>query len=48
MPDFPSLLLSRDRLLYGLTPDDLANHVKSGALVRVRHGVYIEDPPGGR
>lgn len=42
MPDLPPLVLSRDRLLHGLTPNDLTKRVKSGALVRVRHGVYVD------
>jgi hypothetical protein len=42
MPDLPPLLLSRDRLLHGLTPNELAKRVKSGALVRVRHSVYVD------
>ncbi|MFF1252965.1 hypothetical protein ACFVYC_10795 [Pseudarthrobacter sp. NPDC058329] len=42
MPDLPPLLLSRDRLLHGLTPSELAKRVKAGALVRIRHGVYTD------
>ncbi|GGI69161.1 type IV toxin-antitoxin system AbiEi family antitoxin domain-containing protein [Pseudarthrobacter scleromae] len=42
MPDLPPLLLSRDRLLHGLTPDELAKRVKAGILVRIRHGVYTD------
>ncbi|WP_258803122.1 hypothetical protein [Pseudarthrobacter sp. NS4] len=41
MPDLPPLLLSRDRLLHGLTPNELTKRVKAGTLVRVRHGVYV-------
>lgn len=44
MPDLPPLLLSRDRLFHGLTPDDLSKRVKSGALVRVTRGVYTDGP----
>ena len=44
MPDIPRLLLSRDRNLYGLVPNELAKRVKAGALVRVRHGVYVDGP----
>ncbi|MDQ0868246.1 hypothetical protein QFZ70_000719 [Arthrobacter sp. V1I9] len=40
MPDLPPLLLSRDRILHGLTPNELAKRVRAGALVRIRHGVY--------
>lgn len=42
MTDLPPLLLSRDRVLHGLTPNELAKRVKAGALVRVRHGVYTD------
>ena len=42
MPDFPPLILSRDRILHGLTPADFTKRVKAGALVRVRHGVYVD------
>lgn len=42
MPDLPPLLLSRDRLLHGLTPDELTKRVKAGALVRIRHGIYTD------
>lgn len=42
MPDLPQLLLSRDRILHGLTPNELARRVKSGALFRVRQGVYAD------
>jgi len=44
MADLPPLLLSRDRLLHGLSANDLAKRVRAGALVRVRHGVYIDGP----
>lgn len=40
MTDLPPLLLARDRGLHGLTAKDLAKQVRSGALVRIRHGVY--------
>lgn len=42
MPDLPPLLLSRHRLLHGLTPNELTRRVKAGTLVRVRHGVYVD------
>ena len=42
MTDLPPLLLARDRVLHGLTPNDLAKRVKAGSLVRVRHGVYTD------
>jgi hypothetical protein len=44
MPDLPPLLLSRDRLLHGLAPNELTKRVKASALVRVRHGVYVDGP----
>lgn len=44
MADLPPLLLSRERLLHGLSANDLAKRVRAGALVRVRHGVYIDGP----
>ena len=44
MPDLPPLLLSRDRLLHGFSPNDLAKSVKAGSMVRVRHGVYTDGP----
>ena len=44
MTDLPPFLLSRDRILHGLSANDLAKRVRSGALVRVRHGVYIDGP----
>lgn len=31
-------------MLFGLVPNELAKRVKSGALVRVRHGVYMDGP----
>jgi hypothetical protein len=42
MPDLPSLTLSRDRTVHGLTPNQLAKLVKSGTLVRLRQGVYTD------
>ncbi|MDQ0800050.1 type IV toxin-antitoxin system AbiEi family antitoxin domain-containing protein [Arthrobacter sp. SLBN-112] len=44
MPDLPPLLLSRDCMVHGLTPNELAKRVRAGALVRVRHGVYTDGP----
>ncbi|MDQ0663199.1 hypothetical protein QFZ35_001697 [Arthrobacter ulcerisalmonis] len=44
MTEFPPLLLSRDRHLHGLNPNDLTKRIRSGALVRVRHGVYTDGP----
>ncbi|MET4589374.1 hypothetical protein [Arthrobacter sp. 754] len=42
MTDLPPLILSRERLLRGLTPNDLAKRVKAGTLVRIRQGVYTD------
>ena len=44
MTDLPHLLLSRDRLQHGLTPNELAKRVKAGALVRIRQGGYADGP----
>jgi hypothetical protein len=44
MPDLPTLLLARDCGLHGLTAKDLSKQVNSGALVRIRHGVYADGP----
>ena len=44
MTELPPLLLSRDRVLHGLLPNEVAKRVRAGALVRVRHGVYIDGP----
>jgi hypothetical protein len=42
MSDLPPLLLARERVFHGLTPDDLFKRVRAGHLVRVRHGVYTD------
>ena len=42
MTDLPPLFLSRNRVLHGLTPNELAKRVKAGNLARVRHGVYTD------
>jgi hypothetical protein len=44
MTSLPPLFLARDRVLRGLTPNELAKRVKAGSLVRVRHGVYTDGP----
>jgi hypothetical protein len=44
MTDLPPLLLSRERLIQGFSPNDLAKSVKAGRLVRIRHGVYTDGP----
>jgi len=42
MTELPPFLLSRDRILHGLSANDLAKHARAGLLVRVRHGVYVD------
>lgn len=42
MQDLPQLLLARDRMVHGLTSDDLTKRVRAGSLVRVRQGVYAD------
>jgi hypothetical protein len=42
MKDLPRLVLAREHIQQGLTPKRLASNCVSGALVRVRHGVYVD------
>lgn len=42
MTELPRLILARDHIQHGLTPKDLARRFSAGALVRIRHGVYVE------
>jgi len=42
MPALPPLFLSRDRILHGLSSNEISKRVKTGALVRIRHGVYAD------
>jgi hypothetical protein len=42
MTELPLLLLARDRDQHGLSAKELAKGVRSGALVRIRHGVYTD------
>jgi hypothetical protein len=42
MTDLPPLILARDRIHHGLTPNELARRVKAGTLVRIRTGVYTD------
>ena len=42
MNELPRLVLARDYVQQGLTPKELAKRCRSGALVRVRHGVYVD------
>ncbi len=44
MTELPRLILAREHLHQGLTPKELARRCKSGALVRLRHGVYVDGP----
>jgi hypothetical protein len=42
MNELPRLVLAREYVQQGLTPKELAKRCRSGALVRVRHGVYVD------
>ncbi|BCW72533.1 hypothetical protein [Arthrobacter sp. NicSoilB8] len=42
MSDLPRLILAREHVQQGLTPNELAKRCRSGALVRVRQGVYVD------
>lgn len=42
MSDLPKLILTREHIEQGLTPKELASRCRSGALVRVRQGVYVD------
>jgi hypothetical protein len=42
MNELPRLILTRDHVQQGVTPKELASRCKSGALVRVRQGVYVD------
>ena len=42
MTELPRLILARAHIQQGLTPKDLARRCSTGALVRIRHGVYVE------
>lgn len=42
MKELPKLILTRENVQQGLTPKDLARGCRSGALVRVRRGVYVD------
>jgi hypothetical protein len=42
MTELPQLILTREHLLHGVTPKELAHRCRSGGLVRVRHGVYVD------
>lgn len=42
MSELPKLILTREHIRHGLTPKELASRSRSGALVRVRRGVYVD------
>lgn len=42
MSELPKLILTRENIQQGLTPKELARRCHSGALVRVRRGVYVD------
>lgn len=42
MTELPPFLMSRDRVLHGLSANDLAKRTKAGTLVRLRQGVYVD------
>lgn len=42
MHELPKLILTRESIQLGLDPKELARRCRSGALVRVRRGVYVD------
>ncbi|MEC5179277.1 hypothetical protein [Arthrobacter sp. CG_A4] len=42
MTELPKLILTREHIQQGLTPKELASRCRSGALFRVRQGVYVD------
>ena len=42
MNELPKLILTRENIQQGRTPKELASGCRSGALVRVRRGVYVD------
>lgn len=42
MTELPRLILAREHIEHGLSPKELARRCRSGALVRVRQGVYVD------
>jgi hypothetical protein len=42
MNNLPRLILAREHVQQGVTPNELAKRCRSGGLVRVRHGVYVD------
>ena len=47
MAELPRLVLAREHIQQGLTPTMLARRCSSGALVRLRHGVYVDGEAWG-
>ena len=47
MAELPRLILARDYIQQGLTPNMLARRCSSGALVRLRQGVYVDGETWG-
>ncbi|MFE4544816.1 type IV toxin-antitoxin system AbiEi family antitoxin domain-containing protein [Arthrobacter sp. NPDC056727] len=47
MAELPRLVLAREHIQLGLTPNMLARRRSSGALVRLRHGVYVDGEQWG-
>lgn len=42
MTELPRLILAREHVQQGLTPKELARRCRSGSLVRVRQGIYVD------
>ncbi|WP_427006427.1 hypothetical protein [Pseudarthrobacter sp. H2] len=42
MNELPRLILTREHMQQGVTPKELAHRCRSGALVRVRQGIYVD------
>lgn len=42
MNELPRLILTREHIQHGLSPKELASRYRSGALVRLRQGVYVD------
>ena len=42
MTELPRMILAREHLQQGISHKELARRCRSGALVRVRHGVYVD------
>ena len=47
MTDLPRLILARDSIQQGWTPKMLAHRCAAGALVRLRHGIYVDGAAWG-